>query len=43
MSEFGILTDKDKVMVSVEFKYAYCSNDYLLLEVDLKDKTVFVF
>lgn len=38
MSKFGILTDKDKVMVSVEFKDTYCSNDYLLLEVELKDK-----
>ncbi|CAB5496393.1 hypothetical protein THERMOT_510 [Bathymodiolus thermophilus thioautotrophic gill symbiont] len=38
MNEFGILDDNDKVLVSAEFKDTYCSNDYLLLEVELKDK-----
>lgn len=38
MNKIGVLTDKDRVMVGAEFKDIYCSNDYLLLEVELKDK-----
>ena len=39
VSKFGALLDEtDKVLVGAEFRDVYCGNDYLFLEVELKDE-----
>jgi len=38
LGKLGMLDDNDKVLVGAEFRDVYCGNDYLFLEVELKDE-----